>query len=296
MYNLARLHNEVRNGLMKSLFLLPYICLQVRPQILLSLMAKTITQLPRKRASLQSLLDEKYAQHSTTDFIADDPISIPHSYTDPRDIEITAFWVSMLSWGQRVTIINKSKELFGLMGESPYDFIVNHSEDDRAAFLDFKHRTFQATDTLYFLEFLQQHYRAHDSMQDLFMHRGRVSLGHFHDRFFSIDDAPQRTRKHVATPIRKSTCKRLCMFLRWMVRPDHEGIDFGLWESIDPSLLYIPLDVHVHRVAIQLGLVRRKQRDWQTVDLLTRQLRKYDQADPVKYDYALFGMGVNGEV
>lgn len=253
-------------------------------------------RLPRKRPSIQQLLEEKYAQYAEPSFIPDDPISLPHSYTDRRDVEITAFWVAMLSWGQRVTIINKSREIFGLMGDSPYDFIVHHSEQDRQAFLDFKHRTFQATDTLYFLEFLQQHYRVNDSMESLFLHRGKVSLAHFHDRFFSSAVAPQRTRKHVATPVRGSTCKRLCMFLRWMVRPSTEGIDFGLWEQIDPSKLYIPLDVHVHRVALALGLVQRQQRDWKTVDLLTRQLRKYDRNDPVRFDYALFGMGVHGDI
>lgn len=249
-----------------------------------------------KTAKLHRLLEQSYELYADSSFIPEDPISIPHGYTDPRDIEIVAFWVSMLSWGQRVTIINKSKELFGLMGESPYDFIVHHREEDRVAFLDFKHRTFQATDTLYFLEFLQQHFRQFDSMQDLFIDvDGALSIASFHDRFFALELAPQRTRKHVSTTTRGSTCKRLCMFLRWMVRPTTEAIDFGLWRKIHPRDLYIPLDVHVQRVAISLGLLTRKQRDWRAVEELTHQLRLYDPEDPVRYDYALFGMGVNAK-
>lgn len=210
-----------------------------------------------------------------------------------------AFWTAMLAWGQRITIINKSKELIYLMDNSPYDFIVNHQEKDRKAFLDFKHRTFNSTDTLYFLEFLQQYYKINKSLETAFTKGIKSSdsniengLINFHEQFFNLPYAPSRTKKHVATPVRKSTCKRLNMFLRWMVRKDDKGVDFGLWKKIKTSQLLCPLDVHVERVARQFNLIKRKQRDWLTVVELTENLKKFDADDPVKYDFALFGMGV----
>lgn len=249
---------------------------------------------------LHALLEEKVTEYNRPGFIENDPIQIPHSYTKKQDIEITAFWTSMLAWGQRKTIINKSKELFGLMDNAPHDFIVNHTEEDRANFLAFKHRTFQATDTLYFLEFFQRYYKQHDSLETAFsQHLNEQStdvgpaLAGFHEAFFALEDAPQRTRKHIATPIRKSTCKRLNMFLRWMVRKDKAGVDFGLWDQLKPGQLLMPLDVHVDRVARSFGLIERKQTDWQTVLELTDRLRAYNADDPVRYDYALFGMGVD---
>ncbi len=209
------------------------------------------------------------------------------------------FWVAMLAWGQRKTIINKSLELIELMDGTPHDFILNHQEKDRQRFASFKHRTFQYTDTLYFLHFLQHYYQKEDSLEYAFRrhlsdkdeHVGAALIG-FHEHFFSLPDAPQRTRKHIATPARKSSCKRLNMFLRWMVRKDEKAVDFGLWKSIPTRQLLMPLDVHVDRVARQLGLLKRKQRDWQAVLELTSNLRAFDSVDPVKYDFALFGMGV----
>jgi len=202
----------------------------------------------------------------------------------------------MLAWGQRVTIINKSRELFGLMGDSPHDFIVHHKERDRQRFENFKHRTFQYTDTLYFLEFLQWYYSEHDSLEELFLVNVdmKTTLISFQEKFFHLPTAPKRTRKHIASPARKSTCKRLNMFLRWMVRSG--PVDFGLWTAIDKKHLMVPLDVHVERVARSLGLLTRKQRDWQAVEELTQNLRSYDELDPVKYDFALFGIGVLGEL
>lgn len=248
---------------------------------------------------LKELLDQYVKTYNVPNFIANDPIRIPHRYARPQDIEITAFWTSMLAWGQRVTIINKATELFGLMGESPYEFILNHSEEDRKPFLAFKHRTFQPTDTLYFLEFFQQYYRQHTSLEFGFSQFINTdspdispALAGFHELFFNLPDSPQRTRKHVATPVRKSTCKRLNMFLRWMVRKDEMGVDFGIWNTIKPSQLMIPLDVHVERIARKFGLIKRKQRDWKTVVELTEQLRLFDANDPAKYDFALFGYGV----
>ncbi len=247
---------------------------------------------------LKNFLDQKVSEVNVQDFINDDPISIPREYKLKQDIEITAFWTAMLSWGQRKTIISKSKELFALMDNDPYAFITQHKEIDRKRFDQFKHRTFQYTDTLYFLEFLQWFYHNNESLEDHFAAYESIeeALIAFHELFFSLENAPQRTRKHIASPARKSTCKRLNMFLRWMIRPDTSGVDFGLWGRIPTSKLMIPFDVHVERVARRLGLLNRKQRDWQAVKELTSQLRKFDPDDPVKYDFALYGMGVLGEL
>lgn len=247
-------------------------------------------------------LEEGFIRYNQTAFIEADPISIPHRFTRLQDIEIMGFWAAMLAWGQRKTIINKSAELIELMDGAPYEFIRGHRESDRKPFMQFKHRTFQPTDTLYFLEFFQQYYRQHDSLEDAFArhlapedeHTEKALTG-FHELFFSLPYAPERTRKHVATPARKSTCKRLNMFLRWMVRQDEKGVDFGLWKRIHPRQLLMPLDVHVDRVARRLKLLERKQADWQAVLELTGRLRQYDPEDPVKYDFALFGLGVLGK-
>lgn len=248
---------------------------------------------------LTIILDKYVEKFNVPGFIENDPIAIPHEYQKRQDIEITAFWTAMLAWGQRKTIINKARELFALMDHAPHDFIVNHTEKDRQPFLDFKHRTFQATDTLYFLEFLQQYYQQNESLETAFTQHlsadspnTEAALVGFHNLFFNLPDSPQRTRKHIATPARKSTCKRLNMFLRWMVRQDGKGVDFGLWQNIKPAQLMIPLDVHVERIARRFGLLERKQRDWKTVIELTRRLAQIDPDDPVKYDFALFGYGV----
>lgn len=246
---------------------------------------------------LKSFLDEQVERFNTAKFIPTDPISIVHKFSKKQDIEIVGFWVAMLAWGQRVTIINKSNELIGLMDGAPYDFILNHKERDRKRFENFKHRTFNYTDTLYFLEFFQDYYKKESSLEVLFATGVQKSsdnieqgLINFHNRFFALPDAPQRTKKHVSTPERKSTCKRLNMFLRWMVRKDKRGVDFGIWKTIKPSQLLLPLDVHVDKVARQLGMIKRKQRDWQTVLELTERVKTFDPKDPVKYDYALFGL------
>ena len=248
---------------------------------------------------LQTFLDEAVRQYNTPGFIADDPISIPHRFSGLQDREITGFWTATLAWGQRKTIIQSARRLIELMDGAPHDFILNHTEEDRARFLDFKHRTFQATDTLWFLEFLQQFYRQNDSLEHAFARHltpadttVERALSGFHRDFFDHPYAPERTRKHVATPERGSTCKRLNMFLRWMVRHDTAGVDFGVWNGIGTARLLIPLDVHVDRVARRLGLLRRKQTDWQAVLELSENLRAFDPEDPVKYDFALFGLGV----
>jgi uncharacterized protein (TIGR02757 family) len=248
---------------------------------------------------IKKMLDAYVNQYNRPAFIAEDPICIPHQFTKKQDIEIMGFWVAMLAWGQRKTIINKAHELIHLMDGAPHDFILHHQETDRKKFLSFKHRTFQTTDTIYFLAFLQDFYRQEDSLEKAFSQfispediDTEKALTGFHQLFFSLPDAPQRTRKHVSTPERRSSCKRLNMFLRWMVRQDERGVDFGLWKEIRPDQLLIPLDVHVDRVARRLGLLERKQTDWKAVQELMVNLRKFDAKDPVKYDFALFGMGV----
>ena len=250
-------------------------------------------------AEVQKILNEYADKYNHPDFIATDPISIPHRFTQLQDREIIGFWTAMLAWGQRVTIINKANELVDLMGGEPFAFIRDHQESDRARFANWKHRTFQYTDTLYFLEWLQRFYQENESLETAFSSHlnpedediSSALIG-FHEQFFSLPFAPQRTRKHVATPARKSRCKRLCMFLRWMVRQDDRGVDFGHWKKIRSSQLCMPLDVHVERVARKLGLLQRKQNDWLAVQELTNRLRGFNPVDPVKYDFALFGLGV----
>lgn len=249
---------------------------------------------------LKERLDEAVEKFNQPQFIENDPIRIPHRFSKLQDIEIIGFWTSMLAWGQRKTIINNANRLIELMDGAPHDFIINHQEKDRAKFADFKHRTFQYTDTLYFLEFFQYFYSNNKTLETGFSQfitsdddNIENGLKGFHELFFSLEDAPKRTRKHVATPIRKSTCKRLNMFLRWMVRPNDTGVDFGLWKNIKTSQLLMPLDVHVDRIARRFNLIERKQTDWKTVLELTNALKVFDATDPVKYDFALFGIGID---
>ena len=247
----------------------------------------------------RAFLDSKVDQYNQPNFIEPDPISIPHSYTKLQDIEITGFWAAILAWGQRITIINKCKALFEMMDNAPHDFILNHSDDDLKPLLKFKHRTFNDIDTLYFVERLKHFYSEHNSLEQAFTEGMRPNDEHmenglirFHDLFFNLPDAPHRTKKHIATPLRKSACKRINMYLRWMVRQDDRGVDFGLWKQIKPSQLVCPCDLHVERVARRFQLITRKQMNWQTALELTKSLKKYDAQDPVKYDFALFGLGI----
>jgi uncharacterized protein (TIGR02757 family) len=247
------------------------------------------------------LLNEKFELFNQPDFIPHDPISIPHQFSLKQDIEITGFIAATLAWGQRKTIINKCNELIGLMDNAPYDFIKNHQDSDLRRFLAFKHRTFNATDTLYFLEFFKDFYSKNNSLEYAFLvglknndENIKSGLENFQKVFFSLEDYPIRTRKHVATPARNSSCKRINMFLRWMVRKDNKGVDFGIWDKIKTSALVCPCDVHVERVARKLGLITRPKTDWQTAVELTQNLKQLDPIDPVKYDFALFGLGVEG--
>lgn len=244
---------------------------------------------------VKDLLEEKVATYNHPRFIEDDPISIPHRYTKLQDIEIAGFWTAMLSWGQRKTIINKASELMDLMDNAPYQFVTQHEDIDLKNFASWKHRTFQYDDTLYFMSFFKDWYAKQDSLQDAFVIGDsdvKSRLENFHHRFFGLPHLLQRTRKHVSTPARKSSCKRLNMYLRWMVRNDSNGVDFGLWDQISPASLMIPLDIHVFNVSRHLGLLQRDKADWVAVEELTSSLRRFDSDDPVKYDFALFSMGV----
>lgn len=249
--------------------------------------------------AIKDFLDEKVIQYNQPGFITLDPISIPHRFSKKQDIEISGFFAAILAWGQRKTIINKCLELFTLMDNAPHDFLLHHREEDLRSLLNFKHRTFNEVDTLYFVHFLSWYYRRFESLEDAFLigQTGSTDsmesiLTHFHEYFFSLPDAPSRTKKHIATPVRKAACKRINMYLRWMVRDDDKGVDFGLWKRIKPAQLICPCDLHVDRVGRKLGLIIRKQTDWQTALELTERLREFDPNDPVKYDFALFGLGV----
>jgi len=249
----------------------------------------------KQNENLNFFLDSKVEEYNQSAFIKDDPISIPHLFTKKQDIEIAGFFAAVFAWGNRTTIINKSKELMQLMSMQPYEFCLNEDLGRLKRLLDFKHRTFNSTDLLYFVEFLQYHYRNNHSLETAFIKWGdnieQMLIG-FHHYFFSLKDVPARTKKHIATPEKKSNCKRLNMYLRWMVRNDNKGVDFGLWKTIKPSQLICPVDVHVARVAKRLNLLQRKQIDWQAAIELTDYLKTLDANDPVKYDFALFGLGV----
>ena len=266
--------------------------------------------------SLKEFFNEKVIQYNRIDFIKEDPVCIPHLFTQKADIEIAGLFAAVFAWGIRTTIIQKSKELMQLMDNAPHDFCLNHSDKDLQSLIHFKHRTFNTTDLLYFIEFLKYHYTNNKSLEEAFIKnvpklspplrggdnaqaaglsiRGGVELAltNFHNYFFSLEHVPNRTKKHIATPYKGSTCKRLNMYLRWMVRKDKHGVDFGLWKKIKPSELICPIDLHVARVAKRFGLLERKQVDWQAAVELTNYLKILDPLDPVKYDFALFGLGV----
>ena len=247
---------------------------------------------------LKHFLDEKVALYNKPSFIERDPISIPHAFTKKQDIEISGLFAATLAWGNRTTIINNCKRLMLWMDNKPHDFILHHKDTDLKPFVHFTHRTFNATDLLYFIALLQHHYRHFDSLEDAFVPAKRYahntveqSLVHFHNYFFSIE-YPERTKKHIATPERNSACKRINMYLRWMVRRDSNGVDFGIWKKIKPAQLICPLDVHVARVAERLGLLDNIKSNWNNAVYLTAQLKELNAADPAIYDYALFGLGM----
>ena len=245
---------------------------------------------------LKSFLDEKADQYNAVHFIGTDPIQVPHQYSDPKDIEIAAFLTAILAWGQKATIISKAGELLSMMQGGPCEFITECSEEQLNRFLPFVHRTFNGLDCIYFLKALQQIYLHHGGLQSIFerayQYHGDLfgAIVEFRKIFFQFAE-PGRTAKHLADPAKGSSAKRINMFLRWMIRTDNRGVDFGIWGGIPMDALYIPLDVHTGSVARKLGLLKRKQNDWPAVKELTERLRQFDPADPVRYDYALFGLG-----
>lgn len=248
---------------------------------------------------LKQFLDKKVDEYNQPSFIEHDPICIPHRFGKRQDIEIAGFFASIFAWGNRATIINKTTELMKLMDNAPHQFITSHSENDLKRLLQFRHRTFNVTDLLYFILFLKSHYHQSATLETAFskwMDKKDENIENaftgFHHYFFSLPDAPVRTKKHIATPARNSTCKRLNMYLRWMVRNDDRGVDFGIWKEIHPSQLICPIDVHVARVAKRFKLIERNSTDWLTALELTGHLKKFDRNDPAKYDFALFGLGV----
>jgi uncharacterized protein (TIGR02757 family) len=280
----------------------------------------------RTKKELQDFLEKKVLEYNHPSFIGKDPISVPHRFSRKQDIEIAGLFAAVFAWGNRITIIQKSNELMERMDDAPYDFILNHQPEDLKRFLTFKHRTFNSTDLLYFIHFLQHHYKQAGSLESAFIpdtpdekllnnqavvissekekiqtvpeklihanEHVKNALNIFYKRFFALSDAPERTKKHIASPDKNSTCKRLNMYLRWMVRKDSKGVDFGIWNHISPADLICPVDLHVARVARGFGLISRKQTDWETAMELTSALRRMDKNDPVKYDFALFSLGV----
>lgn len=244
---------------------------------------------------LKEFLDKKVDEYNRPSFIAADPVLIPHLFAKKQDQEIAGFFAATFAWGNRTTIINKSRELLSLMEMQPHSFCLHAGPAELKKLLSFKHRTFNPTDLLYFIDFFRHHYQRYDSLEAAFTMHGKTveeMLTGFYHYFFSLEDAPPRTRKHVASPERGSTCKRLNMFLRWMVRHDDRGVDLGIWRSISPSELICPIDLHVGRVARKFRLLERKQTDWLAALELTERLRRFDPQDPARYDFALFALGI----
>jgi uncharacterized protein (TIGR02757 family) len=247
--------------------------------------------------TIKSLLEEKARKYNAPAFIVDDPVQIPHSFSEPENIEISGFLAATLAWGRRDMIIKNSLDLVNRMDKNPIDFLLNMEERDLNIFRDFKHRTFNGEDCMFFIRSLHRLYKYGDGLHESFMkgyrirHSVRDAMLSFREEFLLVEH-PERSVKHLADPTRGSAAKRINLFLRWMVRRDEGGVDFGIWTGIAPADLYIPLDVHTGNTARQLGLLRRKQNDWKAVEELTGTLRKLDPEDPVKFDYALFGIGV----
>jgi len=242
---------------------------------------------------------DSYLSNNLEDFIANDPISIPHLFSQKQDIEIIGFFAAIFAWGRRDIIISKAKELVKLMENQPYQFVLNYSQKEKSKLKNFKHRTFNANDLDFYLRALQFHYTENDSLESAFYTKEKSEsiephLTHFYQYFRAITPNESRNFKHISTPEKNAACKRLCMYLRWMVR--HDEIDFGIWTSMNTSQLVIPLDVHVMNVAAQLNLIDINDKpNWKTAIKLTEKLKKYDSQDPVKYDLALFSMGIDSK-
>ena len=249
-----------------------------------------------EKIPLKEFLDEKVALYNNSSFIETDPIQIPHSFSLKEDIEIAGFLVATIAWGNRKSIINNSKRLMELMGNSPYDFVMDFSDNKLDRLSNFVHRTFNEGDLHYFITSLQNIYSNYGGLEQVFTENSRTksmqdTIHEFKKVFFELPHL-LRTEKHVGDPMKNSAAKRINMYLRWMVRNDQAGVDFGIWKNISPSLLSCPLDVHSGNVARKLNLLKRKQNDAKAVLELDNSLRTLDPQDPVKYDFALFGLGV----
>ncbi len=250
-----------------------------------------------RQAELKDFLDEKATFYENPKFLENDPLQIPHRFTKKEDIEISAFLTATIAWGNRKSIIANASRMMELMGNMPHDFVINHSDTDLQQLESFVHRTFNGEDLKYFVKGLQHVYLKHGGLESLFgkhqeMDTLQNGISIFKNVFFELPH-PKRTEKHVSNPNKGSAAKRINMFLRWMVRDAKAGVDFGLWKSIKPSKLSCPLDVHSGNVSRKLGLLKRKQNDAKALAELDEKLRKLDPEDPVKYDFALFGLGVS---
>lgn len=248
------------------------------------------------RQELKSFLDEKVVQYNTPEFIESDPIQIPHLFTLKEDIEIAGFLTATIAWGNRKMIIKNAHRMMELLGNSPYDFVLNHKEHHLKQLEGFVHRTFNSIDFIYFIKALLHIYTNHSGLESIFNTYAtseslQPAIHELKKIFFEIPH-PSRTTKHVSDPFKGSAAKKINMWLRWLIRDDNAGVDFGLWKDISPSILTCPLDVHSGNVARKLGLLTRKQNDAKTVLELDTSLRRLDNTDPVKYDFALFGLGV----
>jgi len=245
---------------------------------------------------LKHFLNEKVSQYNQPKFIESDPIQIPHQFSKKEDIEIAAFLTATIAWGKRPMIIKNANKMMAIMENSPHDFILNYQQKDLDKINNFVHRTFNITDFTFFIKALRNIYQNHDGLESVFSkniqdNTMQNSIHQFKKVFFEIEH-PIRTTKHVSDPMKGSAAKRINMYLRWMVRQDNTGVDFGIWKSISPAVLSCPLDVHSGNVARKLGLLTRKQNDWKALSELDVNLRKLDKNDPTKYDFALFGLGV----
>ena len=247
-------------------------------------------------SALKTLLDEAYDRFARPRFIQDDPIQVPRAFSRREDAEVIGFLTATIAWGQRKTIVANSWKLARLMEERPFDFVMNADAADLKHVSGFVHRTFNGEDLRHFVRGLRHVYANHGGIEQAFLDHDAIgdmglAIARFKQRFFEPGHQP-RTRKHVADPSKGSNAKRINMYLRWMVRPDDRGVDLGLWKRMKPSDLMVPLDVHTGRVARELGLLTRGQDDWKAVEELTAALREFDRSDPVKYDIALFGLGI----
>jgi uncharacterized protein (TIGR02757 family) len=247
--------------------------------------------------NLSDLLNQKVKQYNNLQFIETDPVSIPHMFTKKEDIEISGFLTSVISWGRRPAILKSAHKLMELMDNSPYDFLMNSNVIEFKRFEGYVYRTFNSDDCIFLITALQNIYKQSDSLESIATNSFKTN-GRIFDVIVGLREAIlktphlKRSEKHLGNPLTGSAAKRINMYLRWMVRQDNAGVDFGIWKDIPQSELMCPLDVHSGNVARKLGLLHRKQNDWKAVYELTNNLRTFDKSDPVKYDYALFGIGV----